>query len=76
MLASIQSFYLHDFLSLIRNNSILCKDEDDGVSKDELTAVLLSSVESAEKILSNISEDKEHAESTNETDKLIEHVTT
>lgn len=55
---------------------IVLKDEDDGVSKDELTAVLLSSVESAEKILSNIEEDREQSDTIpDNTDKLIENVT-
>jgi hypothetical protein len=55
---------------------LLNQDQDDGVSKDELTAVLLSSVESAEKILSNIEEVQEHSDpESHETDKLIETVT-
>ncbi|XP_031555083.1 trafficking protein particle complex subunit 12-like [Actinia tenebrosa] len=49
-------------------------DQDDGVSKDELTAVLLSSVESAEKILNNIEGQDTNSES-DETDKLIDTVT-
>ena len=47
--------------------------EDDGVSRDELTAVLLSSLESAQTILDNV-EDTEQPEEEG-TDKLIETVT-
>ncbi|EDO32022.1 predicted protein, partial [Nematostella vectensis] len=49
-------------------------DEDDGVSKDELTAVLLSSLESAEKILDNMEEPSSGCTADN-TDRLIETVT-
>lgn len=48
--------------------------EDNSVSRDELTAVLLSSLESAHTILDNV-EDAEQPEEGNGTDKLIETVT-
>jgi len=48
--------------------------EDGGVSRDELTAVLLSSLESAQTILDNV-EDTEQPEEGEGTDKLIETVT-
>ena len=48
--------------------------EDGGVSRDELTAVLLSSLESAHTILDNV-EDADQPEEGNGTDKLIETVT-
>jgi len=44
------------------------------VSRDELTAVLLSSLESAHTILDNV-EDAEQPEEGSGTDKLIETVT-
>jgi len=48
--------------------------EDNSVSRDELTAVLLSSLESAHTILDNV-EDAEQPEEGGGTDKLIETVT-
>ena len=48
--------------------------EDNSVSRDELTAVLLSSLESAHTILDNV-EDAEQPEEGSGTDKLIETVT-
>lgn len=48
--------------------------EDGGVSRDELTAVLLSSLESAQTILENV-EDAEQPEEGGGADKLIETVT-
>lgn len=50
------------------------QSDDDGVSRDELTAVLLSSLESAQTILDNVEEAERPAEG-NSTDKLIETVT-
>ncbi|XP_027054432.1 uncharacterized protein LOC113681535 [Pocillopora damicornis] len=47
--------------------------DDDGVSRDELTAVLLSSLESAQTILDNVEETEQPTEGNN-TDKLIETV--
>ena len=50
--------------------------EDGGVSRDELTAVLLSSLESAQTILDNMEDTAvEQLEEGEETDKLIETVT-
>ncbi|CAH3149003.1 unnamed protein product [Porites evermanni] len=50
--------------------------EDNGVSRDELTAVLLSSLESAQTILDNMEDTTvEQPEEGEETDKLIETVT-
>lgn len=50
--------------------------EDGGVSRDELTAVLLSSLESAQTILDNMEDTTvEQPEEGEETDKLIETVT-
>lgn len=47
--------------------------DDGGVSRDELTAVLLSSLQSAQTILNNV-EDEEQLEEGSGTDKLIETV--
>lgn len=49
------------------------QSDDGGVSRDELTAVLLSSLQSAQTILNNV-EDEEQLEEGSETDKLIETV--
>lgn len=49
------------------------QSDDGGVSRDELTAVLLSSLQSAQTILNNV-EDEEQLEEGSGTDKLIETV--
>lgn len=49
------------------------QSDDGGVSRDELTAVLLSSLQSAQTILNNV-EDEEQLEEGSRTDKLIETV--
>lgn len=49
------------------------QSDDGGVSRDELTAVLLSSLQSAQTILNNV-EEEEQLEEGSGTDKLIETV--
>lgn len=77
----------NQFLGHVETTFTLCSDiyaafdfqlalqaEDGGVSRDELTAVLLSSLESAQTILENV-EDAEQPEEGGGADKLIETVT-